>query len=160
MMTFDSALDSVMQLSPEQRMKLVDIVRKRYVEERRLEIAAHVEEGLDLFRAGKLRSESVDDLLARLHASLNEPLNLILSATLENIRTLSRHIKELDRAIEREVRKFPNPLISVPGLGPVLVARLMAEIQDIHRFPDQAAWPNMPASSGVPTSPALSRPRR
>ncbi len=73
MITFDSALDSVMQLSPEQRLKLVDIVRKRYIEERRAEIAASVEEGLALFRAGKLRSESVDDLLARLHASLNEP---------------------------------------------------------------------------------------
>ncbi len=73
MITFDSALDSVMQFSPEQRLKLVDIVRKRYIEERRVEIAANVKEGLALFRAGKLRSEPVDDLLARLHASLNEP---------------------------------------------------------------------------------------
>lgn len=75
----------------------------------------------------------------RPHPCLDEPLNLILSATLENIRTLSRQIKALDRAIEREVRKFSNPLISVPGLGPVLVAGLMAEIQDVYRFPDQAA---------------------
>jgi transposase len=75
----------------------------------------------------------------RPHLSLNEPLNMILGATLENIRTLSRQIKKLDQAIEREVRKFPNPLISVPGLGPVLVAGIMAEIQDIHRFPDQSA---------------------
>jgi transposase len=75
----------------------------------------------------------------RPHPILNEPLNLILGATLENIRTLSRQIKKLDQAIEREVRKFPNPLISVPGLGPVLVAGIMAEIQDIHRFPDHSA---------------------
>lgn len=71
--------------------------------------------------------------------SLNEPLNLILSATLENIRTLSQQVKKLDKAIERELRKFPNPLISVPGLGPVFVAGIMAEIQDIHRFPDHPA---------------------
>jgi transposase len=75
----------------------------------------------------------------RPHAALNEPLNLILGTTLENIRTLSQQIKKLDQAIEREVRKFPNPLISVPGLGPVWVAGIMAEIQDIHRFPDQSA---------------------
>jgi transposase len=70
---------------------------------------------------------------------LNEPLNLILSATLENIRTLSQQIKKVDRAIEREMEKFPNPLSSIPGLGPVFVAGIMAEIQDINRFPDQAS---------------------
>jgi len=75
----------------------------------------------------------------RLHPSLSEPLNLILSTTLENIRTLSQQVKKIDLAIEREVRKFPNPLSSIPGLGPVFVAGIMAEIQDIRRFPDQSA---------------------
>jgi transposase len=75
----------------------------------------------------------------RPHPALNEPLNLILSATLENIRTLSQQIKKVDRAIEREIEKFPNPLSSIPGLGPVFVAGIMAEIQDINRFPDQAS---------------------
>ncbi len=75
----------------------------------------------------------------RPHPSLNEPLNLILSATLENIRTLSRQVKKADKAIEREVQKFPNTLDSIPGLGPVFVAGLLAEIQDINRFPDHAA---------------------
>ena len=37
------------------------------------------------------------------------------------------------------MRKFSNPLISVPGLVPVFVAGIMAEIQDIHRFPDHPA---------------------
>jgi hypothetical protein len=75
----------------------------------------------------------------RPHPALNEPLNLILSATLENIHTLSQQIKKVDRAIEREMGKFPNPLSSIPGLGPVFVAGIMAEIQDINRFPDQAS---------------------
>jgi len=75
----------------------------------------------------------------RPHPSLNEPLNLILGATLENIRTLSQQVKKIDPVIERELRKFPNPLSSIPGLGKVFVAGIMAEIQDIHRFPDQAA---------------------
>lgn len=75
----------------------------------------------------------------RPHPSLNEPLNLILGATLENIRTLSRQVKKVDKAIERELRKFPNTLGSIPGLGPVFVAGILAEIQDINRFPDHAA---------------------
>jgi transposase len=75
----------------------------------------------------------------RPHPNLNEPLNLILGATLENIRTLSQQVKKVDQAIERELRKFPNTLDSVPGLGPVFVAGILAEIQDIHRFPDHAS---------------------
>jgi transposase len=75
----------------------------------------------------------------RPHPALNEPLNLILNATLENIRTLSQQIKKVDQAIEREIQKFPNPLSSMPGLGPVFIAGIMAEIQDINRFPDQAS---------------------
>jgi len=73
------------------------------------------------------------------HLSLNEPLNLILGATLENIRTLSQQVKKIDQAIEREVRKFPNPLGSIPGLGPFFVAGILAEIRDIHRFPDHSS---------------------
>jgi transposase len=102
-----------------------------------------------LIREGKNRFPSPDAVATvikraakdsyRPHPALNEPLNLILGATLENIRTLSLQIKKLDKAIERELRKFPNPLISVPGLGPVFVAGIMAEIQDIHRFPDHPA---------------------
>jgi transposase len=47
--------------------------------------------------------------------------------------------KKIDQAIDRELRKFSNPLISVPGLGPVFTAGIIAEIQNIHRFPDQSA---------------------
>lgn len=101
-----------------------------------------VQEGRNRFP----RPEAVAEVVKRAardsyrpHPSLNEPLNLIMSSTLENIRTFSRQIKQLDKAIEREVRQFPNPLISVPGLGPVFVAGIMAEIQDIHRFPDHPA---------------------
>jgi len=75
----------------------------------------------------------------RPHPNLNEPLNLILGATLENIRTLSQQARKIDRAIEREVRKLPNTLSSIPGLGPVFVAGILAEIQDINRFPDHAS---------------------
>ena len=34
---------------------------------------------------------------------------------------------------------LPNVLISIPGIGPVLSAGIMAEIGDINRFQNQAA---------------------
>jgi transposase len=66
---------------------------------------------------------------------------LVLSVSLTNIRTLTRHLKEVDAAIARELKAIPLAacLLSVPGLGPVYTAGLLAEIQNIHRFQGQAA---------------------
>lgn len=77
----------------------------------------------------------------RLDKVHDDALHLVLSVSLTNIRTLSRHLKEVDVAIAREIKAIPlaTCLLSVPGLGPVYTAGLLAEIQDIHRFPDQAA---------------------
>ena len=97
----------------------------------------------------------------RPHPNLNEPLNLILSATMENVRTLCQQIKKIGRAIEREVRKSPITLSSIPGLGPVFIAGMLAEIQDINRFPEHALpWLSSPAFSGAPGNRAHFRLRR
>jgi len=66
---------------------------------------------------------------------------LVLSVSLTNIRTLTRHLKEVDAAITNELKAIPLAacLLSVPGLGPIYTAGLLAEIQDIHRFQDHAA---------------------
>ena len=68
-------------------------------------------------------------------------LRLVLSVSLTNISTLTRHLKGVDAAIASELKAIPlaTCLLSVPGLGPVYTAGLLAEIQDIHRFQDQAA---------------------
>ena len=68
-------------------------------------------------------------------------LRLVLSVSLTNIRTLSRQLQAVDAAIARELKAIPlaTCLLSVPGLGPVYTAGLLAEIQDIHRFPGHAA---------------------
>ena len=75
----------------------------------------------------------------RLKASLLQPVNLILATSLETIRTLELQVKKIDRAIENELSHFPSTLASMPGLGPVFVAGLIAEIGDIRRFPNEAA---------------------
>jgi hypothetical protein len=76
--------------------------------------------------------------LNKVHAGATR---LVLSVSLTNIRTLTRHLKEVDAAIASELKAIPlaTCLLSVPGLGPVYTAGLLAEIQDIHRFQDQAA---------------------
>jgi transposase len=68
-------------------------------------------------------------------------LRLVLGVSLTNIRTLSRHLQEVDTAIANELKAIPLAacLLSIPGLGPVYTAGLLAEIQDIHRFQDHAA---------------------
>lgn len=64
MVTLDKALDVVMELSMDERELLLDIVRRRQIEERRAEIAAGAREARELLKAGKLKPEPLDEVLA------------------------------------------------------------------------------------------------
>lgn len=75
----------------------------------------------------------------RLKGSLLEPVNLILATSMDTIRTLQSQVKKIDKAIEREITHFSTTLPTIPGLGPVFCAGLIAEIGNIHRFPNEAA---------------------
>ncbi len=68
-----------------------------------------------------------------------EPVHFALSSALGHIRFLGEQLQTLDRRIAQELTRFPNTLLSVPGIGPVYAAGLIAEIGDIHRFPDEDA---------------------
>jgi hypothetical protein len=71
MTTLDHALDTAMQLSNEQKQMLVEILWRRQIDERREEIAASAREAINAFHAGSIKHEPVEDLLQRLHASLD-----------------------------------------------------------------------------------------
>ncbi|AFM41113.1 transposase [Desulfosporosinus acidiphilus SJ4] len=75
----------------------------------------------------------------RLRGSLLQPINLILATSIETIHALEKQVKKIDKAIEAEIRHFPNTLITIPGIGPVLSAGIIAEIGDIRRFPNEGA---------------------
>ncbi len=78
----------------------------------------------------------------RLDRVLDEPLTLVLGTTMATIRTLQAQLKEVDKTIARELAAIPparRTISSVPGLGPVWTAGLIAEIGDIGRFDDDAA---------------------
>ena len=78
----------------------------------------------------------------RLPPGLDEPLKLILTTTLATIRTLQSQLRAVDRTIAQDVAALPTArrtLDSVPGLGPVWAAGLLAEVGDIFRFTNEAA---------------------
>jgi transposase len=75
----------------------------------------------------------------RLDKVLQEPLRLVLGTTLATIRSLQSQLKTLDKTIAQELAAIPQTLASVPGLGPVWTAGLVAELGDITRFDDEAA---------------------
>jgi transposase len=75
----------------------------------------------------------------RLDKVLQEPLRLVLGTTLATIRSLQTQLKTLDKTIAQELAAIPQTLASVPGLGPVWTAGLIAELGDITRFDDEAA---------------------
>ncbi|MDQ5851241.1 MAG: IS110 family transposase [Chloroflexota bacterium] len=78
----------------------------------------------------------------RLDKVLDEPLTVLLGTTMATIRTLQAQLAAVDKTIARELLALPadrRTIASVPGLGPVFTAGLVAEIGDIQRFPDDAA---------------------
>ena len=74
----------------------------------------------------------------RLPKTVNDSVNQVLSISITSMRALESQIKEFDKAIEAEMKLLPNVLTSIPGIGPVISAGIIAEIGDINRFPNQA----------------------
>ena len=75
----------------------------------------------------------------RVSKTVNDSLNQLLAIRLIGIRSIEDQVKSLDIAIESFMDAFQNVLISIPGIGPVYSAGLMAEIGDIKRFAGQAS---------------------
>jgi len=63
----------------------------------------------------------------------------VVATTLAAIRTLQQQLKAIDKTIAQELATIPQTLATVPGLGPVWSAGLIAELGDITRFADDGA---------------------
>ena len=74
----------------------------------------------------------------RLPKTINDSVNQVLSISITSMKALESQIKEFDKAIAAQMELLPNVLISIPGIGPVYSAGIMAEIGDINRFANQA----------------------
>jgi transposase len=75
----------------------------------------------------------------RLAKCVEDSIDLLLGTSIESIRSITAQIKQLDKAIQKLLAGIPNTLQTIPGIGPVYCAGILAEIGDIGRFKDQAA---------------------
>lgn len=66
--------------------------------------------------------------------ALQQPVNLILDLSLKQISTLENQADRLNTVIAERVELIPNTLQTIPGLGPVFAAGILAEIGDPKRF--------------------------
>ncbi|MGI9861533.1 IS110 family transposase, partial [Moorella naiadis] len=70
--------------------------------------------------------------------ALAQGVHFMVKQTLQELDLLAKHLKRLDKRIAKHLAKITQPLTSIPGIGPVLAAGILAEIGDISRFPGQA----------------------
>ncbi len=67
-LSFGEVLETVEQLPLEDRETLIDIVRRRIVEQRRAELAKDIREAQEEFKAGKVRPVTPDELMKEIMA--------------------------------------------------------------------------------------------
>ena len=75
----------------------------------------------------------------RLPKTVNDTVNQAMSVSIASMRALKEQAKVLDKAIEQQFEIIPNTLTSIPGVGKVYSAGIIAEIGDIHRFASQSS---------------------
>ena len=75
----------------------------------------------------------------RLPKTVNNSVNQAMSVSMTSMRALENQIKVLEKAIEQQFEIIPNPLTSIPSIGKVFSAGIIAEIGDIHRFESQVS---------------------
>ena len=74
----------------------------------------------------------------RLDKVVEDSIDSILATSITLIRTFEKQIKELDKSIKRIMKGVPQTLQTIPGIGPVFTAGIIAEIGQIERFADEA----------------------
>ena len=75
----------------------------------------------------------------RLPKTVNDTVNQAMSVSIASMRALEKQVKVLDKAIEQQFKIIPNTFTSIPGIGKVYSAGIIAELGDIHRFDAQAS---------------------
>ncbi len=64
--TFDNVIEIIESLPEEQRESLIEIIKKRLIEERRDRLAQSIKEAKEEFMRGEVRQGTVDDLMREL----------------------------------------------------------------------------------------------
>lgn len=75
----------------------------------------------------------------RLNPKMSDSIEITLTMSLENIRFLEQQLKKLDKEISKQLEAFSQTLDTIPGIGPVITAGIIAEVGDANRFTGEAA---------------------
>jgi transposase len=75
----------------------------------------------------------------RLNSKMSDSVDLSLSMTLENIRFLESQLSKLDKEISRQLKGFKQTITTIPGIGDVITAGIIAEVCEPSRFNDDCA---------------------
>ncbi|MBS5586461.1 MAG: IS110 family transposase [Clostridiales bacterium] len=75
----------------------------------------------------------------RLPSTVLGSVNQVLAVSTRTIRFYETQLKDFDKAIADLIATVPNPLTSIPGIGAVYSAGIIAEVGNINRFSGQAA---------------------
>lgn len=75
----------------------------------------------------------------RLNPKMRDAVDVTLAMSLETIRFFETQQKKIDQVIAKELKAIPQTLDTVPGIGPVYSAGIVAEIGDISRFKNHNA---------------------
>src|SRR5690554_1833459 len=74
----------------------------------------------------------------RLDKVAYEPLNIAIASSLNLLKTYTKEIKEVDKAIEKNLKGLLTQeyqcLMSIPGIGPISTAGILSEIGSMHNF--------------------------
>ena len=91
----------------------------------------------DIVKTSELLKKAARDSY-RLDKCMYEPLNVSLASSFNCIHTYQKEMKLINQALEKSINGLnPNAFIilkSIPGIGPVLAAGMLAEIGDITAF--------------------------
>ncbi|SES38978.1 IS110 family transposase [Salisediminibacterium halotolerans] len=73
----------------------------------------------------------------RLDQVVEDSIDVLLGTSIEVLRSLQRQVKEIDKTIKRIMAGLSQTIESIPGIGPVFTAGIIAEIGQIERFEDE-----------------------
>ncbi len=74
----------------------------------------------------------------RLDRVVEDSVDVLLATSIELIRSYQKQIKELETSIKRIMEGLTQTVETIPGIGPVFAAGILAEIGQVDRFEDES----------------------
>lgn len=125
---------------PREERPIRDLARKRsFLVKQRTSQIHNLQAMIERNTGERISSREVKNLKKSVIEQLFKEEYSILSvkASVSNVRVLSHHINEIEKAIRKKIklRREFRQLKTVPGIGDILALTIMLEVGDIGRFP-------------------------